>query len=165
MVADLSCEVLQETNFDHGQLSLYIDQNEPLLVDDQRRAYLSILSKVQSRSGSIVFLDAPGGTGKTFVINLLLAKLRQNGQVAVGVASSGIAATLLTGGRTAHSVFKLPLNLRHSETPTYNISKGSGAACVLKKCRLIVWDECTMAHKLALENLNRTLQDIRSDSN
>ena len=27
------------------------------------------------------------------------------------MASSGIAATLLTGGRTAHSVFKFPLNL------------------------------------------------------
>ena len=83
----------------------------------------------------------------------------------MGVASSGIAATLLTGGRTAHSLFKLQLNLRHSETPTCNIGKGSGAACVLKECCLIVWDECTMAHKLALEALNRTLQDIRSDSN
>ena len=128
MVAGLPCEVVRETNFNHGQLALYIGQNEALLVDDQRRAYLSVLIKVQSCSGSIVFLDAPGGTGKTFVINLLLAKLRQNGNIAVGVASSGIAATLLTGGRTAHSVFKLPLNLRHLETQTCNISKGSGAA-------------------------------------
>ena len=115
-------------NFDHGQLSLYIDQNEPLLVDDQRRAYLSILNKVQSRSGSIVFLDARGGTGKTFVINLLLAKLRQNNHIVVDVASSRIAA-MFTGGRAAHSVFKLPLILRYSETPTCNISEGSGAVC------------------------------------
>ena len=94
MVAGLSREVLQETNFDHGQLSLYIDQNEPLLVDDQRRAYLSVLIKVQSCSGSIVFLDAPGGMGKTFVINLLLAKMIRDGHIAVGVASLGIAAVL-----------------------------------------------------------------------
>ena len=46
IIAGLSREVLRETNFDHGQLSLYIRQNEPLLLDDQRRAYLSILSKV-----------------------------------------------------------------------------------------------------------------------
>ena len=104
MVAGLSREVLRETNFDHGQLSLYIDQNKTFLDDDQRRAHLSILNKVQSCSGSIVFLDAPGGTGKTSVIHFLLAKLTHCAQIAVGVASSGIAATLLTGWRTAHSV-------------------------------------------------------------
>ena len=65
----------------------------------------------------------------------------------LAVASSGIAATLLTGGRTAHSVFKLPLNLSLAE--------------VLRQCRLIVWDECTMSHKAAFEALDKTLQDIR----
>ncbi|UYV70846.1 hypothetical protein LAZ67_8000837 [Cordylochernes scorpioides] len=30
-------------------------------------------------------------------------------------------------------------------------------------CKLLVWDECTMAHKIALEALDRTLQDIRDD--
>ncbi|PNF24041.1 hypothetical protein B7P43_G08625 [Cryptotermes secundus] len=33
------------------------------------------------------------------------------------------------------------------ETPTCNISKASGMGKVLQKCKLIVWDECTMAHK------------------
>ena len=52
----LSREVLRETNSDHWQLSLYIDQNEPLLVDDQRRAYLSILNKVQSQQ--IIYISS-----------------------------------------------------------------------------------------------------------
>lgn len=65
---------------------------------------------------SLVFLDAPGGAGKTFLINLLLANVRQHKQIALVVASSGIAATLLEGGHTAHSAFKLPLNLAHTET-------------------------------------------------
>ncbi len=120
-----------------------------------------VLEKVQSGSWGIIFLDTPGGTGKTFLLNLLLANLRQQGKIAIAVASSGIAATLLTGGRTAHSAFKLPLNLVHTETPTCNISKGTDAAAVLKECQLIVWDECTMVHKRALEALDRTLRDIR----
>ncbi|XP_055612030.1 ATP-dependent DNA helicase pif1-like [Uranotaenia lowii] len=33
----------------------------------------------------------------------------------------------------------------------------------LQTCRLIIWDECTMAHKKALEALNRTLKDLRSN--
>jgi len=39
---------------------------------------------------------------------LLLAQIRPPGNVALAVASSGLAATLLSGGRTAHSTFKLP---------------------------------------------------------
>ncbi|UYV78439.1 hypothetical protein LAZ67_16001365 [Cordylochernes scorpioides] len=38
--------------------------------------------------------------------------------VTVAIASSGIAATLLDGGRTAHSALKLPLNMQVIETPT-----------------------------------------------
>ena len=60
------------------------------------------------------FLNAPGETGKTFLISLILAKIRSNNGIAFAVASSGIAATLLDGGRTAHSVFKLPLNIQNN---------------------------------------------------
>lgn len=57
-------------------------------------------------------MDAPGGTGKTFVISLILANIRAQGKIALELASSGIAATLLDGGRTAHSALKLPLNVQ-----------------------------------------------------
>ena len=79
--------------------------------------------------------------------------------------SSGIAATLLPGGRTAHSTFKLPLDLTNKDDPVCNISTNSGIGEVLKRCDLIVWDECTMAHKKALEALDRTLRDIRNRGN
>ena len=115
------------------------------------------------KSVEYFFLDAPGGTGNTFVINLLLAKIRQQSKIAIAMASSGIAAALLHGGRTAHSTLKLPLNLEHSEAPLCNITKGTGQAKVLQECVLIVWDECTMSHKHALEALDRTLQDLRNN--
>lgn len=92
---------------------------------------------------------------------MILASVRKRNEIALALASSGIAATLLDGGRTAHSALKLPLDLAYSETPTCNISKNSGMGKVLKLCKLIVWDECTMAHKKALESLDRSLRDIR----
>ncbi|GBP66695.1 hypothetical protein EVAR_79050_1 [Eumeta japonica] len=110
-------------------------------------------------------LDAPGGTGKTFVISLILAEIRSNNGIALAVASSGIAATLLDGGRTAHSVFKLPLNIQNNPDAVCNIKKQSSMATVLKRCKLIIWDECTMAHKHSLEALNRTLKDIKTVTN
>ena len=56
------------------------------------------------KKGGLYFIDAPGGTGKTFVCNLLLAaEVRKDRKIGVATASSGIAAILLRGGRTAHS--------------------------------------------------------------
>lgn len=47
------------------------------------------------------------------------------------------------------------------ENPVCNISRTSGMAKVLQQCKIIVWDECTMAHKKSLEALDRTMQDLR----
>lgn len=53
---------------------------------------------MNSGSGEIYFIDAPGGTGKMFLISLFLARIRSQSKVALAFASSGIAATLLEGG-------------------------------------------------------------------
>lgn len=99
--------------------------------------------------------------GKTFLINMILAEIRKRNEIAIAVASSGIAATLLEGGRTAHSMFKIPLQIHQIDEPTCNIEKSSAIAHTLKNCRLIVWDECTIANKKGLEALNRTMQDLK----
>jgi hypothetical protein len=44
-----------------------------------------------------------------------------------------------------------------------NITKESAMAEVLRQCKLIIWDECTMSHKRALEAVNITLQDIKEN--
>ncbi|KAL4135598.1 hypothetical protein QTP88_007196 [Uroleucon formosanum] len=123
------------------------------------------MQAVDNNTGGLFFLDAPGGTGKTFVISLILATIRSRCDIALALASSGIAATLLDGGRTAHSALKLPLNLNTIDTPTCNISRSSAMGKLLMQCKLIVWDECTMAHKKSLEALNFTLKDLRRNNN
>ena len=67
----------------------------------------------------------PGGTGKTFLMSLIFATVRARYEIAVAVASSRIATTLLEGCRTAHSALKLPLNLQTTEKLTNNIAKHS----------------------------------------
>ena len=78
---------------------------------------------MDSDEGGMLFLDAPGGTGKTFLINIILAKLRSEGKIALATASSGIAATLLTGSCTLHSTFKIPLDLHVMDIPICSIKK------------------------------------------
>ncbi|GBP51452.1 ATP-dependent DNA helicase pif1 [Eumeta japonica] len=109
-------------------------------------------------------LDAPGGTGKTFLANLILAKIRQSGKIAIAVASSGIAATLLKDGKTAHSTFKLPLSVNLEQQSTCSIRKNGPIGKLLQDASLIMWDECTMSHRAHIEAVNRTLQDLRNSS-
>ncbi|KAG2203527.1 hypothetical protein INT46_011432 [Mucor plumbeus] len=84
---------------------------------DQQVVYDTIATMVDSDNslplpnGKVFFVDGPGGTGKTFLFNALLNKVRREGKIAVAVASSGTASLLLEGGRTSHSVFKIPLNV------------------------------------------------------
>lgn len=47
--------------------------------------------------------------------------------------------------------------------PTCNIRKNSYRGELLNRTKLIVWDECTMAHKNAFEAVNRCLQDIKGN--
>lgn len=118
----------------------------------------------QLQQGGFFFLDAPGGTGKTFIIALILARIRSQNHIALAIASSGIAATLLDGGRTAHSALKLPLNVHTNPEAMCNKNKHSDMAEVLRKCKIIIWDECTMAHKHSLEALDRSLKDIKNNA-
>ncbi|GBP36694.1 ATP-dependent DNA helicase pif1 [Eumeta japonica] len=110
-------------------------------------------------------VDAPCGTGKTFLINLILAEFRANKVIVLVLASSGIAPTVMDGGRIAHSAFKLPLNIADYELPVGDITKSSAREQILKQCKAITWDESTIAHRKSLEAFNRILQDLRDNTN
>ncbi|XP_029657713.1 ATP-dependent DNA helicase pif1-like [Octopus sinensis] len=156
---------LEYDKYNLEELQKILNEREPNLLEGQLRIYNEINRKIEENDGKIFFIDAPGGTGKTYLLNLLLAKARCNNKIAIAVASTGIAATLLDGGRTAHSMFKLPLNLAKDMEPVCNIKGNSLIGTIIRDCNLIVWDECTMVSKRAFEAVDRTFRDIKhSDS-
>jgi len=83
-----------------------IEHNTALLTADQCNVYDYFCSMIDRNKGGVLFLDASGGPGKTFLISLILANDRSEGKMALATASSRIVATLLTGGRTLHNTFK-----------------------------------------------------------
>jgi hypothetical protein len=117
-----------------------------------------VFNAIAQGEGAVFFLDGPGGSGKTFVYKRLLALVRQNGHVAIGVASSGIVALLLGGGRTAHSVFKIPIALGRDSM--CSIPMQSDFAKLLQEAKLIVWDEAPAQHRHCAEVVDRNLRDI-----
>ena len=72
---------------------------------------------------------------------------------------SGIAALLLEGGRTAHSLFKLPVPLP-LDGASCNVKFASVRAHLLRDARLIIWDEAPTAPKAAIKAVDELLRDI-----
>ncbi|XP_038711761.1 uncharacterized protein LOC120005955 [Tripterygium wilfordii] len=124
----------------------------------QKNVYNAVLEAVYKQQGGLFFIYGHGGTGKTFVYNAIIAKLRSEGKIVLAVASSGIASLLLPGGRTAHSRFKIPIDI--NDESTCHIKKGTQLAELLQKTSLIVWDEAPMAHRFCFEALDRSLEDL-----
>ena len=64
----------------------------------------------------------------------------------------------MLSGRTSHSSFKIPINI--DESNFNNISKQSGTTELLRKAKLITWDEAPMTKRWDIEAFDRTLKDI-----
>src|SRR4051794_33529424 len=149
---------MEELNYNSDKLNALLNNKNDLNVD-QKNIYNIIIQTVNNEiNETVFFVDSPGGYEKTFLFNMILAKIRVNDQIAIAVASSGIAALLLDGGRTAHSRFKIPIKL--TETSTLDISVTSELAELIRMTKLIIWDEAPMAHRFAFEAVERTFRDV-----
>ncbi|SAL95951.1 hypothetical protein [Absidia glauca] len=131
-----------------------------LLNQDQRSAYDHIMHAVNGSrdNGNLFFVNGPGGTGKSLLFKSILAQVRSQDQIALPVASSGIAAILLPGGRTAHSRFKIPVS--NEPTLSCRVSLGTPTAHLIKSAALILWDEAVMSSRFNFEAVDRLLKDI-----
>ncbi|XP_076052787.1 uncharacterized protein LOC143032201 [Oratosquilla oratoria] len=154
--------IRREKAYNKQRLKQSVEEKSKLLNDKQRNVFETVMKRVEKGylyKNNGIFVNAAGGTGKSFVLNLLLNAVRSQGEIALAVASSGIAATVLSGGRTAHNMFKIPL-MEYDETRACSVKKNTEMARLLEQTRLIVWDEVVMANKNMLTSLDITLRDI-----
>ncbi|GBM88454.1 hypothetical protein AVEN_17496-1 [Araneus ventricosus] len=136
---NMSREILRGLSYDSDLLLNFVTQREPLLNIDQQAIYREVLRR---------YSKSEDGRGKN---------------IALALATSGIAATLMTGGRTAHSMLQIPIDLIHNEIPVCNMKKGSAKSEVLQEAKVLFWDEISMMLKHGFEAVNRTLQDLREN--
>ena len=146
-------------DFEHESQSFQQHITNIRTVPDQLDAYNRIVHAVLHCTGSAFFISGPGGTGKTYVYKTICHRLRSAGKIVLCVASSGIAALLLPGGRTAHSTFRIPINNLHADS-ICNISKQDKRAELLRAVDLIIWDEAPTQSRFTHEALDRTLRDV-----
>jgi hypothetical protein len=133
--------VLQEERgqYDHAVEAHEGLQNFNMLNADQRAIFLEVMAAVDGdqQGRTAFFVDGVGGAGKTFMYNTLLQVVRGTECIALAVASSGIAALLLNGGRTALSRFKVPVK-GLCETSTCAIPGHGELTTLLRHTALIV---------------------------
>jgi hypothetical protein len=128
------------------------------LKPEHLSGYMKIIDHVINRKGRVFFVDGLRGTGKTFLYGCLIATIRSKGLIAVATTTSGIAASIMPGGHTAHSVFKIPVKIIDGSICKF--SKQSDMANLLRRAALIIWDKVDMTKRQSVETLDRSLQDI-----
>ena len=74
-------ELDREQSYSTSDLLSYVQNNISKLTSEQKDIYDTILHCVDNNVGEIFFLHAPGGTGKTFVIKLILASIRSKNDI------------------------------------------------------------------------------------
>jgi ATP-dependent DNA helicase PIF1 len=146
--------------FEEASIEINIDDVALLesLNYEQRAAYNEIMTAIDTDHGGLFFVDGPGGTGKIFLYRALLAKVHSQNKLAVAAATSGVAASIMPSGRTAHSRFKIPLTIDEGGCCTF--TKQSGTAKLLQTLSLIIWDKASMTKWQAVEALDNSLRDI-----
>lgn len=120
-------EVREQLDYDAAEEKDEAERARVLMNLEQAVAFDTIDSAVRNKTGGCYFLNAPGGTGKTFTANAIIRAAHGRSEVVLAMATSGIAALLLNKGATAHSTLKIPVSGLDAKA-TLNVSLQSGRA-------------------------------------
>jgi PIF1-like helicase/Helitron helicase-like domain at N-terminus len=156
-----------------GRTAAHIEYQR--LNGSQRTSLDAILTAVRNRNdagdirltdGRLFFLQGAAGTGKTFLLTTLRQMVQSDGMLCAITATTGIAASLYTGGRTLHSL--LGLGVQESDTPggsQHRASKygpNSERAQLLRNLSVLIVDEASMLDRALFEVVDAVLKDLRS---
>lgn len=90
--------------------------------------------------------------------NTLIGWCQAKGYRVKATASTGIAATVLIGGKTLHSSFWIPIEV-DEDTPS-KISVHADYAIPIKEAELVIIDEISMLHRNVLNYLDTMFRDV-----
>lgn len=159
----IDLEVLPNAVFDPKTEEELAKQMIPNLNTNQKIVFDHIWKRVLKNeiSTNAFFISGAGGCGKTYLYETLLHFFRGKGIKCSAVAWTGIAAMLLPGGRTSHSVFKFPIPV--FENSVSSIKPSSKAGHEIRETKVFIFDEASMIPSNALYCLDRLLRDIQNN--
>ncbi|RCV43315.1 hypothetical protein SETIT_9G284000v2 [Setaria italica] len=146
MANNIPREITEETKIEVDPEDMDLHK---CLNDEQRATYDQILYSVDRDRGGLFFA--------------LLATVHGQGKIALATATSGVVASIMPGGRTAPSRFKIPLRINDGSICSF--TKQSGTAKLLQAASLIISNEATMTKRQTVEALDKSMRDIMDKPN
>ncbi|GJZ77565.1 ATP-dependent DNA helicase PIF1-like protein [Tanacetum coccineum] len=80
--------IREALDFDINKSKLEHKTLHPLLNHEQQLIYEQVIESVHNQRGQFYFVYGPGGTGKNFLYNTIIARLRTERKIVLAVASS-----------------------------------------------------------------------------
>lgn len=123
----------------------------------QQTIFQKVIDKLQNptENGAAFMVQGAAGTGKTFLLNQILAHCEKNDVKAIALAYTGIASCLLHKGKTVHSQFRIPWDRKKivcaidSTRPVYK---------TIQKASVLLWDQAAFCSKHIFEEIDRFLR-------
>ena len=167
-------ELLAFQHFEQEKL-----QNEAINIDYEQQQYENMYSTMNPEQQALIhalteelkdiknkntakcyFIDAPGGTGKTYCLNAFIHLCLSKGLKIIVTGYSGVAANLLLRGRTCHSQFKFPLNQDTADYTKGTLKATEALGKALYDADVVFLDELSMLDRLLFELLHNTSIDL-----
>lgn len=135
-------------------------------TEDQLKAISEVNKYLKSEDQFLVFIHGGPGVGKTWTINEIKKEMNKLNKKHVSIAFTGVAASLLSGGETIHSLFHIPIG---KKTEFYNNTTLNDKAVrnIHEKffdCFCIIIDEISMVGSGMLYKINKRLQEIMNNN-
>ncbi|OAD73965.1 hypothetical protein PHYBLDRAFT_64918 [Phycomyces blakesleeanus NRRL 1555(-)] len=107
-------KIVESRSYSSEEEQAKLDATIPIFNIEQKTAYDQIVESFSMSANvkqpRLFFVDSPDSTEKSLLFKTLLNYVRAQNEIALPVASSGIAAILLPDRKMTHSRFKTPLN-------------------------------------------------------
>lgn len=157
------------------------DANITVALDHEQRAFVrAVLTTVDEKKPGMFALDAPAGYGKTKTLNALIDSLKARKKNIAVTAASGVAAQLLTDGRTVqappyalqhtpihavqvHSTFRVPAREIDARHVLSEVKHNSRYGTLVANLDVLIIDECFMLDKHILMAIDRAFRFIRQN--
>lgn len=163
-ISDKTNQLIQEEmDYDIDYLEEEANKLYLQLNKEQRYAYHRIIDSVLNNDPFFFLCVWPWRNSQNIPMEHNCVIPKSTKKIVLTVASSGVASLLLPNGRTAHSRFRIPVDI--DELSICDIKRGTKLVELLMETSLIIWDEAMMTNKQCFEALDRSLRDILSENN
>lgn len=156
-ILDQELDVLEDEAENYREEFLHMSS---MLNEEQKELFSTLKHHVEAGEPMCIFVDGRAGRGKSFVLQCFVAWCRSQQWIVLIVGSTALSVQSYKRGRTAHSMFGVPVSMSGIELQSM-VTPSSGQFKLIKAAKVIIWEELPMINKSVLECVEALLRPLR----